>query len=83
MSYSGIVCKLQNVRVHPNADRLRLATVMGSQIIVDLNAKDGDLGIFFGPDGKLSPQHLYNCNLYSNPEMNKDKSKKGYFGLHE
>jgi hypothetical protein len=55
--YKAIVTKLQAVRPHPNADRLRLATVMGNQIVVGLDAKDGDLGIFFPTDGQLSQEY--------------------------
>lgn len=80
MSYQAIICRLGNIRPHPNADRLKLATVFGYQIIVGLDAKDGDLGIFFPCDGKLSPEHLKNNNLYSNAESNLDTTKKGYFG---
>lgn len=32
MSYSGYITKLQDVRPHPNADRLQLATVFGNQV---------------------------------------------------
>jgi hypothetical protein len=30
MSYQAVCAKLTNVRAHPNADRLKLATVCGS-----------------------------------------------------
>lgn len=79
MSYEALVCRLQNVRKHSNADRVKLANVSGYQVIVGLNAKDGDLGVFFGPDGKLSREHLLNNNLY---QVHPDTGKKigGYFG---
>jgi len=80
MAYEAICCRLTNVREHPNADRLKLATVQGYQVIVGLDAKDGDLGIFFPCDGKLSEAHLHNNNLYSKAELNSDTDKTGYFG---
>ncbi len=54
MSYAAIVCRLQNVRKHPNADRLQLANVCGEQVIVGLDNKEGDLGLYFPTDGQLS-----------------------------
>jgi len=69
MSYEAIVCKLMNVREHPNADRLNLATVSGYQIIVGLDAKEGDVGVFFSCDGQLMPKHCIENNLYkTHPE---------------
>ena len=56
MSYEAIVVKLENVREHPNADRLKLATVMGYQVVVGLEAKDDDVGVFFPTDGQLSQE---------------------------
>lgn len=32
MSYSGYIAKLQDLRPHPNADRLQLGIVFGNQI---------------------------------------------------
>lgn len=57
MSYEAIICELAAVRPHPNADRLKLATVFGNQIVVGLDAEDGDLGIFFATDGQLSEEY--------------------------
>jgi len=53
MSYSAIVTKLVNVRKHPNADRLMLATCLGNQVVVGLNAEEGMLGVYFPTDGRL------------------------------
>ena len=46
MSYYAIVTKLKDVRKHPNADRLQLATVFGNTICVDLSYSEDQLGIF-------------------------------------
>lgn len=77
---NAIITSLANVRKHPNADRLKLATVLGTQVIVDLNAKDGDLVVYFDSNLKLSHEYLYHNNLYSNKEMNSNSEAKGYFG---
>jgi len=75
-----IVVKLANVRKHPNADRLKLATVLGTQVVVGLDAKEGDLVLYFDSNLKLSHEYLHWNNLYSSKELNVDVTKKGYFG---
>jgi hypothetical protein len=52
----AIIVALKNVRKHPNADRLQLATVCGSQIVVGLDVKEGDLGIYFDSNLQLSKE---------------------------
>jgi len=79
MSYQAFVCRLQNVRPHSNADRIQLATVYGNQIVVGLDNVDGDLGIYFPTDGQLSEVFCTENNLFRHSELNKDKSKSGYF----
>jgi hypothetical protein len=79
MSYEAIVCKLKNIRSHPNADRLALSTISGYQTIIGLDYKEDQLGVFFPAGGKLSEKHLYENNLYTHSNLNKDTEKKGYF----
>ena len=54
MSYQAFVCKLNNVRSHSNADRIKLATVYGTQIVVGLDNVDGGIGVYIPPDGQLT-----------------------------
>jgi hypothetical protein len=54
MSYYAIVTTLKDVRKHPNADRLQLATVFGNTICIDLTYTEGQLGIYFPTGGQLS-----------------------------
>jgi len=75
-----IVTALSNVRPHPNADRLKLATVFGTQVIVGLESQNGDKVLYFDSNLCLSPQYLHNNNLYAHQERNLDPATKGYFG---
>ena len=63
MSYSGYIAKLQDLRPHPNADRLQLGTVFGNQVIVSLDYKEGDTGVYFPTDGKLGVEYAEYNNL--------------------
>lgn len=56
MSYEPSICSLTFVHKHPNADRLQVAQAAGNQVIVGLNVKNGDVGVYFPPDGQLSPE---------------------------
>ena len=54
--YEAYITTLKNVRKHSNADRLQVAECFGNQVIVDLSYKEGDIGIYFPTDGKLSKE---------------------------
>lgn len=64
MSYQAIVTKIQT-RPHPKADRLQLGSCCGNTVVVGLDVKDGDVGVFFGPDGQLSHEFCVANNLYN------------------
>lgn len=77
---NAIIVEITNVRPHPNADKLKLATVLGTQVVVGLDSKDKDRVVYFDSNLRLSNEYLRNNNLYSNAEMNAETKKKGYFG---
>lgn len=60
-NHKAIVVALSNVRPHSNADRLKLATVCGCQVIVGLDSEEGDLGVFF-PEGVRISQEFATIN---------------------
>lgn len=76
---NAIVVKLTNVRKHPNADRLQLASVLGTTVIVDLTVKNDDLMIYFDSNLALCSKYLHENNLYIEAGKNKDTTKRGYF----
>jgi hypothetical protein len=63
MSYYAIVTQLKDVRPHPNADRLQLATVFGNTICVDLTYTEGQLGVYFPTGGQVSVAFAETNNL--------------------
>lgn len=81
-NYNAIVVRLPKPRKHENADKLQCYSIFGNNIITDLNSSEGDLGVYFPLECALSKAFMYENNLYSNSELNKDKTKKGYFGDH-
>ncbi len=77
-SYFASVCYLTDVRKHPNADRMLIANALGFQVIVGLDAKDGDLVVVFPSDGRLSREMLLANKLYrKHPDTGAEMG--GYF----
>ncbi len=74
----ALVCRLENVQKHPNADRLQVATTAGCRVVVSANAKDGDLMLFFPSDVILSHEYCENNNLYRKQDE-KGKQIGGFF----
>lgn len=56
MNNSAVFVRLGEVRKHPNADRLQLTTIFGNQVVVGMNAKEGDVGIYFDSNLQLSEE---------------------------
>lgn len=63
MSYVGYITQIKELRPHSNADRLQCATVFGSNVIVSLDYKEGDIIVYFPPDGQLSEEFCKANNL--------------------
>lgn len=81
-NYLAQVVKLANVRKHTNADRLQCVTVQGNNVITGLDAKDGDLYIYFPIECAINGEYLSWSNSFSSPEMNADVKVKGFFSKH-
>lgn len=85
MAYNAIITTI-TTKPHPNADRIQLGLVLGNQVIVGLNVKDGDRGVYFPPDGIISHQFALRNNLYNKAALValglEDTGKYGFFDAH-
>jgi len=78
--YKAIIVSLRNVRSHPNADKVKLATCLGNQVVIGLDNQEGDLGIYFPSDGQLSDEVCRRNNLYRvNTKNINPEAKPGMF----
>lgn len=77
--YQAIVCKI-HTRPHPNADRLLLGDAHGYQVVVGKDTQDGELGIFFGADGQLSPEFCNAHDLIGYTDESTGEKRGGFFG---
>ena len=79
MNNQAIVVKINKIVPHPNADRIQLAKLFGTQVIVSNDVKEGDILIYVDSNVKMSPEFLQHNNLYRHPELNDDNTKSGFF----
>ena len=61
--HCGYVVKISELNPHSNADRLQIATIFGASVIVGLDVKIGDLGVYFPIDLQLSEEYCAQNNL--------------------
>jgi RNA ligase (TIGR02306 family) len=77
--YNAIISIVSEIKPHSNADRLELAIVRGTQVVVGKdNFKVGDLCILFPVDGILSPEYCEANNLYAGKDEQGNHTG-GYF----
>ena len=55
--HTGYIVRIKELKPHSNADKLQLATFYGETVIVGLDAKIGDMGIYFPCDLQLSMEY--------------------------
>jgi hypothetical protein len=71
--HCGYVVKVNELRKHPNADRLNIATFFGNDTCVSLDIVMGEIGIYFPVDLQLSEEFcLENHLLRKKPDGTPD-----------
>ena len=69
-NYLAQIVTLPKPEKHPNADKLQIARINGSQIIVGLDAKEGDAYILFPLEAAINKKFLSFTNSFSDPLLN-------------
>ena len=78
-NYCAKVFLLPELRPHPNADRLALVPIDGQTVITSKTAQIGAKYVYFPIECAINKDYLSFSNSFSTPELNKDKTKKGFF----
>ncbi len=78
-NYLCKVVKLEGVRKHSNADRLQCVNIGMNTVITGLDAKDGDVVVFFPLESKISESFLSFTNSFRDNTKNADMNAKGFF----
>ena len=55
--HNGFIVEIKELRPHTNADKLQLATFFGETVVVGLDTKIGDIGVYFPCDLQLSEEY--------------------------
>lgn len=63
MEHCGFIVEVTQLRTHPNADKLQIATFFREDVCVGLDTKIGDKGVFFPCDLQLSLEFCEKNNL--------------------
>lgn len=77
--YKCVVAKIDRVVEIPGADRIHIAVVLGSQVIVSKDWGVGRIGLFFMDGTQLSEKFCHDNNLHRDSTLNIDKDAKGFF----
>lgn len=78
-NYLAKVIKLSGLRKHANADRLQVITVDFQNVITGMDAKDGDIYVFFPVECVINKEFLSFTNSFRHKELNADKEQAGFF----
>lgn len=70
------------MRQHSNADRLRVCSVFGNNVITGLDTKEDDVVVFFPVESAISKDFLAYTDSFEDKTLNKNPEKKGYFNKH-
>lgn len=79
INYLARIIKLPELRKCPNADKLLICNIDGNSIITGLGAQPNDIYIYCPLESALNREYLSWSNSFSNPESNRDKTKKSFF----
>ena len=77
-NYLATVVQLNNLTKHPNADRLQITNIFGNTVIVGLDAKIGDIGLFFPVESQIGLEFANANDLIRRKDEN-GKSVGGMF----
>lgn len=66
----GYIVKINELKKHPNADKLQIAVIFGFSTIVSLDVKVGDIGIYFPIDLQLSKEYCQKNDLVRRKDEN-------------
>lgn len=78
-NYLAKIIRIDNIRKHPNADRLQITTIDGNNVITGLDAREGMLYVYFPLECAINKEYLSFSNSFEDKTLNADTEVKGYF----
>jgi len=81
-NYRAKIVKLEGLRKHSNADKLQVATIDFNNVITGLEAKDGDIYVYFPLECAINKDFLAWSNSFEEKTLNADVTQRGFFNKH-
>lgn len=82
-NYLAKVVSIKILRPHSNADKLQLATIDGNNIVVGIDTRVGDYGIYCPLESCLSIDFLTHSNMFKDNGLNANiEARPGFFEYH-
>ena len=78
-NYLAKIVELKSLRKHENADRLQVVSIDFQNVITGLDAKDGDIYVYFPVECAINKDFLSSTNSFREKTLNKDSEKTGFF----
>jgi len=78
-NYLARIIRIEKIRKHPNADSLQLVTVDFQDVVTGMDAKVGDIYVYFPVECQINLDFLRETNSFSSELLNADATKKGFF----
>lgn len=78
-NYLAKIVRLNNVQKMPNSDFLQTVTIDFQTVITGLEAKNGNVYVYFPVECKINPDFIANINGFRNKDLNNDPTKEGFF----
>ena len=82
LNYAASIVRLNNIRKHPNADKLKITTIQGNDVITGAPLEVGQICIYFPLECTISKSYLSYSNSFEKKEDNRNPQVKGFFGKH-
>lgn len=80
-NYLASIVEIKEFRTHPNADKLKMVSLFGNNVITGIDAEPG-MYCYFPLECAISNEFLKYTNAYREAELNANPKVKGFFEYH-
>ena len=81
-NYLAKIVELKGVQKHGNADKLQTVNIDFQTVVTGMDAKDGDLYVYFPVESSLNADFLSHTNSFRDKTLNADQNQVGFFEPH-
>lgn len=82
INYVAEIVEIGKIEKHPNADKLQIAIINHNRVITGMDAKPGDLYVYFPIESAINKDYLSWSNSFEDKSLNINPEEKGFFNKH-